>query len=53
MPEAEAVEESAPVPLAAPTPEATSEKPETPATKEAEPGQVVSLDAFRRRSPQD
>jgi uncharacterized protein len=32
-----------------PPPEAT----EPPAEKDAEPGQVVSLDAFRRRSPQD
>ena len=28
------------------------EEPEAPAEKDAEPGQVVSLDAFRRRSPQ-
>jgi uncharacterized protein len=28
------------------------EEPEPAADKEAEPGQVVSLDAFRRRSPQ-
>jgi hypothetical protein len=28
------------------------EEPETPAEKADEPGQVVSLDAFRRRSPQ-
>jgi len=27
-------------------------EPEPPADKDAEPGQVVSLDAFRRRSPQ-
>jgi uncharacterized protein len=29
------------------------EEPEKLAAKDAEPGQVVSLDAFRRRSPQD
>ena len=34
-------------------PPATVEEPEAPAvTEPAEPGQVVSLDAFRRRSPQ-
>jgi hypothetical protein len=38
-----------------PEPEAQQPAPETQAaqTKDAEPGQVVSLDAFRRRSPQD
>jgi hypothetical protein len=41
-----------PEPAAAPEPE--PEKPEPPPeAKEDEPGQVVSLDAFRRRSPQD
>ncbi|MDR3534339.1 MAG: ClpXP protease specificity-enhancing factor SspB [Rhodopila sp.] len=33
-------------------PEPPPEEPEQPAAKDAEPGQVVSLDAFRRRSPQ-
>ena len=32
---------------------ATEEPAPPPAPKDAEPGQVVSLDAFRRRSPQD
>jgi len=36
---------------AAPTPAADAEA--APPTKDAEPAQVVSLDAFRRRSPQD
>jgi hypothetical protein len=44
-------------PAAAPAPEpaAPPPAPETQAaqTKDPEPGQVVSLDAFRRRSPQD
>lgn len=31
--------------------EPAAEEPEAPADKEAEPGQVVSLDAFRRRQP--
>jgi uncharacterized protein len=31
---------------------ASAEPPAPPAAKDAEPGQVVSLDAFRRRSPQ-
>ncbi|HEX2941125.1 MAG TPA: ClpXP protease specificity-enhancing factor SspB [Rhodopila sp.] len=36
-----------------PAPEPASEPPAEPAAKEpSEPGQVVSLDAFRRRSPQ-
>jgi uncharacterized protein len=44
MPETPAAE-------AAPPPEAP--EPETPPAQDAEPGQVVSLDAFRRRSSQD
>jgi hypothetical protein len=44
-------------PAAAPAPESAAPPPapETQAaqTKDPEPGQVVSLDAFRRRSPQD
>ena len=35
-----------------PPPPPPPEEPEATANKEAEPGQVVSLDAFRRRSPQ-
>ncbi len=44
----------APFPAAAAPAEAEAPAPETPepAAKDAEPGQVVSLDAFRRRSPQ-
>jgi hypothetical protein len=54
----QAAEPPAAEPRGAPTLVSTSTpsaaEPEPPAeTKEAEPGQVVSLDAFRRRSPQD
>ena len=47
MPEAEAAEEPHEPPPPEPSPEPR------PAAKDAEPGQVVSLDAFRRRTPQD
>jgi hypothetical protein len=36
-----------------PAPPAAADEPETPAEPAAEVGQVVSLDAFRRRSSQD
>jgi len=36
-----------------PTLPPASDEPEAPAEKDVEPGQVVSLDAFRRRSSQD
>jgi uncharacterized protein len=35
------------------TPAPPAQAAEAPVQKDAEPGQVVSLDAFRRRSPQD
>jgi uncharacterized protein len=45
--------QAAETPAGESTPAPPAEAPEPPAEKDAEPGQVVSLDAFRRRSPQD